>query len=165
MLDRLSEAFAAQRAFIDDADTNCARRSRSCRALGTTGGRPCSGRRLELVLDELSRMNRIVRDLQAPTKANQPGFVHPEPVELGGLFDELLVKAGAPDQHWELAHRDRGIVVVDRQRVTQAMLQPPPTQPDTARMTAASISGTYRGDTVELFVADSGPAFPRIATR
>ena len=79
---------------------------------------------LELVLDELSRMNRIVRDLQALTKASQPGFVHPEPVELGGLLDELLVKAGALEiSTGELAHRDRGIVVVDRQRVTQAMLQ------------------------------------------
>ncbi|HPJ18729.1 MAG TPA: HAMP domain-containing sensor histidine kinase [Actinomycetota bacterium] len=164
MLDRLSEAFAAQRAFIDDAGHELRTPLTIVQGhLELLEDDPVQrAATLELVLDELSRMNRIVRDLQALTKANQPGFVHPEPVELGGLLDELLVKAGAlGDQHWELAHRDRGIVVVDRQRVTQAMLQ---LAANAARHSphdgSIHIGGRIVGDTVELFVADSGPGIP-----
>src|SRR5690606_26490192 len=81
---------------------------------------------------------------------------------LGGLLDELLVKANAlGDRRWELQVRENVTVMLDRQRITQAMLQ---LSENAVRHTrpgdAIRIGGHLIGDQVELFVADSGPGIP-----
>lgn len=164
MLDRLSEAFAAQRAFIDDAGHELRTPLTIVQGhLELLEDDPQQrALTLELVLDELARMNRIVHDLQTLTKATEPGFVRPEPVELGGLLDEVMVKASAlGDKRWDLAERGTGTVLIDRQRVTQAMLQLASNavkhSPDGGSI---RIGGRIVGTDVELFVADSGPGIP-----
>ena len=79
MLDRLSEAFAAQRAFIDDAGHELRTPLTIVQGhLELLEDDPAQrALTVELVLDELARMNRIVHDLQTLTKATEPGFVHP----------------------------------------------------------------------------------------
>ncbi|MEI2786660.1 MAG: ATP-binding protein [Candidatus Nanopelagicales bacterium] len=163
MLERLEGAFAAQRAFIDDAGHELRTPLTIVQGhLELLEDDPVQREQtLALVLDELARMNRIVHDLQTLTKANQPDFVRAEPCDLDALLDEILVKASAlGDRRWELvstvAH-----VEVDRQRITQAMLQ---LADNAVRHTRAGmpiiIGGRIRGDEVELWVGDSGPGIP-----
>ena len=79
MLDRLGEAFAAQRAFIDDAGHELRTPLTIVQGhLELLEDDPEQrAATVALVLDELARMNRIVHDLQTLTKASQPGFVQP----------------------------------------------------------------------------------------
>jgi signal transduction histidine kinase len=83
-------------------------------------------------------------------------------VDLGGLLDELLVKANAlGDRRWELHHRDNVTVMLDRQRITQAMLQLAENAVrHTQRGDTIRIGGHLVGTDVELLVCDSGPGIP-----
>jgi signal transduction histidine kinase len=164
MLDRLGEAFAAQRSFIDDAGHELRTPLTIIQGhLELLEDDPVHrAATVDLVLDELSRMNRIVHDLQTLTKATQPGFIHMDTVDLGGLLDELLVKANAlGDRRWELHHRDNVTVMLDRQRITQAMLQLAENAVrHTQRGDTIRIGGHLVGTDVELLVCDSGPGIP-----
>ncbi|MEZ5185515.1 MAG: HAMP domain-containing sensor histidine kinase [Candidatus Nanopelagicales bacterium] len=160
MLDRLEEAFASQREFIDDAGHELRTPLTIVQGhLELLEDDPEQrDQTLALVLDELARMNRIVHDLQTLTKANQPGFVRPGMCTLGGLLDEILVKASAlGDRRWELEPADAE-VVVDRQRITQAMLQ---LAHNAVRHTEPGqeieIGGRVVGGDLQLWVGDSGP--------
>jgi len=164
MLDRLGDAFAAQRAFIDDAGHELRTPLTIVQGhLELLEDDPEQrADTVALVLDELARMNRIVHDLQTLTKASQPGFVRLESVELGGLLDELLVKANAlGDRRWELSPTQNVTVMIDRQRLTQAMLQ---LADNAVRHTHSGdvirIGARLVGQSVEFFVADSGPGIP-----
>jgi signal transduction histidine kinase len=77
-----------------------------------------------LVLDELDRMTRIVDDLLLLAKAEAPDFLHLDTVDVAALTDELRTKLeGLPTRAWALDGRGRGVVVADRQRLTQALMQ------------------------------------------
>jgi two-component system OmpR family sensor kinase len=165
MLDRLEDAFAAQRAFIDDAGHEL--RTPLTIAQGhlelIDGDAPQEQEAtVALVLDELGRMNRIVRDLQTLTRSHSPGFVHPEPTDLSVLMDELLVKASALGaRDWRLDEGPPGTVLIDRQRITQAMMQ---LAENAVRHTTGGdvirLSAAVRGSDLVLTVADSGPGIP-----
>ncbi len=76
-----------------------------------------------LVLDELTRMGRIVDDLQVLADANQPDFVRFEPVDLGVLTHELVAKASAlGDRRWTVDATSDGTVLADRHRLTEAVM-------------------------------------------
>jgi two-component system OmpR family sensor kinase len=105
MLDRLAGAFAAQRAFIDDAGHELRTPITIVRGhLELMGDDPQDRREtVALVIDELDRMARIVADLLLLAKAEQPDFVQLEPVEIRDLTTELLMKARAlGDRDWRL---------------------------------------------------------------
>lgn len=163
MLERLDEAFAAQREFVDDAGHELRTPLTIVQGhLELLEDDPEQREQtLALVLDELARMNRIVHDLQTLTKANQPGFVRPEACDLDALLDEILVKASAlGERRWELQGCAASILI-DKQRVTQAMLQLASnavrhTRPGDTIM----IGATVRAEAVELWVGDSGPGIP-----
>lgn len=163
MLERLQGAFAAQRAFIDDAGHELRTPLTIVQGhLELLDEDPVQREQtLALVLDELARMNRIVHDLQTLTRANQPGFVRPEPCDLESLLDEILVKASTlGDRRWDLQSCP-ATVVVDKQRITQAMLQ---MAANAVRHTEPGqpirIGARIRPGTVDVFVGDSGPGIP-----
>jgi two-component system OmpR family sensor kinase len=125
MLDRLQAAFAAQRTFIDDAGHEL--RTPITVIMGQLelmGDDPGDrARTLAVVDDELQRMSRMVDDLLLLAKAEQPDFVEREPVELSDFTTELLVKARTlGDRGWRLDECAVGMVDLDPQRLTQAML-------------------------------------------
>lgn len=73
--------------------------------------------------DELDRMNRFVTDLLLLAKAEQPDFLTLESVELNSLTEELYNKAKAlAVRQWRLDATGMGQIVVDRQRLTQAII-------------------------------------------
>lgn len=128
MLDRLQEAFASQRAFVDDAGHELRTPLTIVRGhlellQGATDPEDRS-QLMTVISDELARMARIVHDLQTLTKASQPGFVRRAPVDVADLVDDVLVRARAlADRDWRLDARCEGVIEADRDRVTQALIQ------------------------------------------
>ncbi|HEX2110233.1 MAG TPA: ATP-binding protein [Gaiellaceae bacterium] len=126
MLDRLERAFEAQRRFVDDAGHELRTPLTIARGhLELLGDDPEERRQtVGLVLDELDRMRRIVDDLLLLAKHEQPDFLDLETVEIGAMTDELHAKVSAlAPRDWTVERRGRGVVVADRQRVTQAVVQ------------------------------------------
>ena len=126
MLDRLQRAFDAQRQFIDDAGHEL--RTPLTIVLGNLDLLPedPDERRetIALLTDELERMSRLVRDLLLLAGREQAEFLQLETVDVAELTDELAAKAAALALRGFLVEsRGQGIVVADRQRLTQAVLQ------------------------------------------
>lgn len=125
MLDRIEAAFASQRDFINDAGHELRTPITIIRGhlelLGDDPQERCET--IELVTDELDRMNRFVNDLLILAKAEQPNFLNLETVDIGSLTEELYTKATAlADRDWRLDKKALGYIVADRQRLTQAIM-------------------------------------------
>jgi signal transduction histidine kinase len=126
MLDRLERAFASQRRFVDDAGHELKTPLTIVRGhLELLEDDPRERREtLALVMDELDRMGRIIQDLLLLAKREQPDFLDLATVEVGGLTDDVQAKVTAlAAREWVLEGRGRGVIVADRQRLTQALLQ------------------------------------------
>lgn len=164
MLDRLEEAFAVQRQFIDDAGHELRTPITVIRGhLELLEEDPAEREKtLALVNDELERMSRIVDDLLILAKAERPDFLRLDTVELSSLTEEMLAKATAlASRDWRLDHAARGRVVVDRQRLTQAMIQL--AQNATAHTDEGdqiSLGSDISDGQARLWVRDTGPGIP-----
>jgi signal transduction histidine kinase len=126
MLGRLERAFASQRRFLDDAGHELRTPLTIVRGhLELLEEDPAERREtLALVVDELDRMGRIVGDLLLLAKREQPDFLDLAAVEVGALTEELHAKATAlAPRDWVLERVGRGVIVADRQRLTQAVVQ------------------------------------------
>jgi two-component system, OmpR family, sensor kinase len=78
---------------------------------------------MPLVLDELSRMGRLVDDLQSLVEAEGPDFLQPESVDAELLAHELVAKASAlGDRAWRLDHASGSAFDADKHRLTEAVL-------------------------------------------
>jgi signal transduction histidine kinase len=160
MLDRLEQAFAAQRRFLDDAGHELRTPITVVRGhLELMGDDPADRRdTIALVTDELDRMSRIVDDLIVLAKAEQPDFLTLAPVDLADLTVEVVTKARAlGPRRWTVARLAEVTVLADGQRLTQALIQ----------LAANAVQHTGDGDSVavgsaaesgrvRLWVADSG---------
>ena len=161
MLDRLDASFTNQRQFLDDAGHELRTPITIARGhLELLGDDPQEQQEtVALVLDELSRMSRIVNDLLLLAKAEEPDFLEPAPVDLDVLTDELVAKTRAlGDRDWVLESRGDGVVEADRQRLTQAVVQ----------LAQNAVQHTTEGDEIalgtsqeagelRLWVRDTGP--------
>ena len=126
MLDRLERAFDAQRHFLDDAGHELRTPLTIIRGHLEVlpDDPPARQRTLELVLDEVKRMGRMVDDLILLAKSDEPDFLRVEPVDVEALTNELHAKAsGLGARTWRMDAVGRGIIVADRQRLTQAVVQ------------------------------------------
>jgi two-component system OmpR family sensor kinase len=164
MLDRLERAFGGQRRFVADAGHELRTPLTIVRGhIELLDATPESRREtLELVTDELDRMARIVDDLLVLAKHEQPDFLHLATVDLGQLTDELEQKVQAlGDRPWTVEARGRGVIVADRQRLTQAVVQLAENavrySPDGEPVALGSnvVDGEAR-----LWVRDRGPGIP-----
>ncbi len=125
MLDRLQTAFASQRNFINDASHELRTPITIIRGhLELLGDDPQERREtVELVTDELDRMSRFVDDLLLLAKAEQPNFLDLQIVDINSLTEELYTKAIAlAERDWRLENLGVGLMVADRHRLTQAMM-------------------------------------------
>ncbi|MBW4575633.1 MAG: HAMP domain-containing histidine kinase [Aphanothece sp. CMT-3BRIN-NPC111] len=125
MLDRLQSAFASQRDFINDAGHELRTPLTIIRGhLELLEDNPQERQEtLEVVMDELDRMNRFVDDLILLAKAEQPDFLVLKTVDISSLTEELYIKAKAlADRDWRLESKGKGLIVADRQRITQAVM-------------------------------------------
>ncbi|GLF94127.1 sensor histidine kinase [Streptomyces yaizuensis] len=161
MLDRLERAFAAQREFVDDAGHELRTPITIVRGhLELMGDDPAEREEtVRIVMEELDRMSRIVEDLLLLAKAERPDFVTPEAVQLGELTADVFVKARAlGDRTWQLAETVDAEVLLDSQRITQAMVQLAQNAVQhTIPGQRVAIGSRSLEDGIELYVADSGP--------
>jgi two-component system, OmpR family, sensor kinase len=163
MLDRLQHAFATQRRFLNDVGHELRTPITIVRGhLEVLGDDPAERREtVALVLDELERMRRLVDDLVVLARAEQPDFLDLAPIEVGDLAREIIRKAERlADRAWRLDTGDSGVIVADRQRLTQAAIQ----------LAHNAVQHTGTGDTITLgvdlidhearfWVRDAGPGF------
>jgi two-component system OmpR family sensor kinase len=166
MLDRIESAFDSQREFVDDAGHELRTPLTIIRGhLELLAYEKDPHEResiMILVADELSRMSRIVSDLQLLTKANSNHFIEVGPIDTGDFVVELLDKVKAlGDRTWIIDSKVEGVVVADRQRITQAMIQLASnaaqyTQPGQEIGLGISCDETN----CDLWVRDTGPGVP-----
>lgn len=131
MLDRLQAAFVGQRQFLDDAGHELRTPLTVLQGhleLLDAGDPTEVAETRALLLDEVDRMSRLVSDLILLAKSDRPDFLTLGETDLADLVTSVLAKARAlGDRRWLLdaeTHATNGHpVVVDEQRLTQALLQ------------------------------------------
>jgi signal transduction histidine kinase len=165
MLERLEEAFGTQRRFVDDAGHELRTPITVIRGhLELLDEDPWERRKtLALIMDELDRMQRIVNDLLVLAKAEQPDFLNLDTVDLATLTEEIHAKTG-PIAHrdWRLERVGRGVVVADRQRLTQAVMQLAHNAAQhTTEGDLIGLGSTVADGEARLWVRDTGPGIPR----
>jgi two-component system, OmpR family, sensor kinase len=161
MLDRLEAAFATQKSFLSDAGHELRTPITIIRGhLELMDDDPEQRREtVALVMDELERMSRLVDDLLLLARARRPDFLRPEVVDVDDLTRELFAKAsGLAQREWRLEEVGAGLIVADRQRITQALMN----------LSQNAVQHTDDGDAIELgsrldngvvhlWVRDTGP--------
>jgi signal transduction histidine kinase len=164
MLDRLDAAFESQRAFVSDAGHELRTPITIIRGHLELLDRQLPERHetIELVIDELARMSRIVDDLLTLAKAERNDFLELEDLDLDVLTEELLSKAEAlAPRRWELEQLGVGRITADRQRLTQAVMN----------LAGNAVKATQEGDLIRigsalangharLWVRDTGTGIP-----
>ncbi len=164
MLARLETAFETQRRFVDDAGHELRTPITIVRGHLELLEEDPEERRvtLELVLDELDRMARIVNDMLTLAKWERPDFLAPAEVDVGALTDDVGAKAEAlGERRWELDARAEGVVVADRQRVTQAVMQLAQNAVEhTSPGDEIALGSRVAGGELRLWVRDTGPGIP-----
>jgi two-component system OmpR family sensor kinase len=128
MLDRLTEAFAAQRAFVADAShelrTPLTVIAGQLEVLARQADPPAEEvRRVErLVQAEIARIGRLVDDLLLLAKSEQREFLHVEAIELPAYVTELWDGMGlVASRRFELGRVPSGTLHADPDRLTQAL--------------------------------------------
>lgn len=164
MLDRLEAVFERQREFLQDVGHEL--RVPLTIAVGqleVLSDDPAdASRTIELVIDELERASRIVDDLRVLAEAEDPRFVEPALVELGPLTSELMAKVCvlAP-RSWRLDETGEATIVVDRDRLTQAVMNLAQNAvQNTEPGDVVTLGTAIADDEVRVWVRDSGPGIP-----
>jgi len=164
MLDRLEEAFRVQRQFVDDAGHELRTPITIIRGhLEVADADPEERQKTTaLVMDELDRMSRIVNDLLLLAKARQPDFLDLDTVDLRTLTKDLHAKATAlGPREWRLEDVGRGLVVADRQRLTQALMQLAQNATEhTSPGAEIALGSAVANGWATLWVRDSGTGIP-----
>lgn len=164
MLDRLEEAFRIQRQFVDDAGHELRTPITIIRGhLEVTEDDPDERLKTNaLVMDELDRMNRIVNDLLLLAKAKQPDFLDLATVDLRALTEDLHAKATAlATREWSLEEVGQGMIVADRQRLTQAVVQLAQNATEhTSDGAKIALGSSVANAQARLWVRDSGAGIP-----
>lgn len=164
MLERLEQAFATQRRFIDDAGHELRTPITVIRGhLDVMGDDPDDRRRtLEVISDELERMSRLVDDMLTLARADQPDFLRPRPVDVDELTMRMIDTArGLAARDWRLESAAHGRATLDEQRLMQAVLQ----------LAANAVRHTRDADPIALgsaisdgeirfWIRDNGPGIP-----
>lgn len=167
MLDRLEGAFSLQRRFLDDIGHELHTPITIIRGhlevAATTEQDPAEeAESLALVLDELDRMQRMVDDLLTLARAERPGFLAIDTVELADLTDEVLSRATVlGERQWRLDAVATGAIHADRQRLLQAAMN---LVSNAVRYTAegatVAIGSSLSEREARLWVRDDGPGIP-----
>jgi two-component system OmpR family sensor kinase len=171
MLDRLTEAFAGQRAFVADAShelrTPLTVIQGQLEVLCAQDSPPASEmRRVErLVQAEIARISRLVDDLLLLAKTEQGEFLRIEPIDLPGFVDDLWhATTLLANRHFQLDPVPAGTLLADPDRLAQAL----------RNLLANAIEHTAPGqgrvhlqvrrvanDSVQFAVEDDGPGIPQ----
>ena len=126
MLDRIEEAFSAQKKVIDDASHELRTPITIIRGhLETMESDPEDrARTIALLLDELDRMSRLVDDLLLLARSQRSDLLDLSLVDVEKLTADIHAKAsGLGAREWVMVEAAKGWVEGDAQRLTQAVIQ------------------------------------------
>lgn len=170
MLDRLTAAFAGQRAFVADAShelrTPLTVISGQIELLaGQENPSSEELRRVQkLVQAEIARISRLVDDLLLLAKAEQDQFLRIEPIDFQAFIDELWHGITTlADRRFQLDPVPAGTLLADPDRLTQALRNlltnaiAHTTQPSGLVRLSAELA---KGKRIVLVVQDDGPGIP-----
>ncbi|GAX37725.1 sensor histidine kinase [Nodularia sp. NIES-3585] len=166
MMDRLESAFASQREFVNDAGHELRTPITIIRGhLELMGDDPQEQQEtLALVISELDRMSRLVDDLILLAKAERADFLQITTVNVAELTEELFIKAQAlGERDWQLDAVAKGQIVVDRHRITEAVmnLAQNATQ-HTGKSDTICIGSAIAKGKVRFWIRDTGEGIPLV---
>jgi signal transduction histidine kinase len=122
------------------------------------------GRDIQVVIGELSRLRRISERLLVIAAAEDPGFLHPEPVALDQLTMEVIRRwRPTAARRWQLGKLDQVTVRADRERLDlalDALLENAVRHTGTDDVIQLSVIRGWPGMPVRVIVADSGSGIP-----
>jgi signal transduction histidine kinase len=126
------------------------------------------GNDIGVVLGELTRLRRIAERLLVIAAAEDPEFLHPEPVALDSFTMDVLRRwRPTAERHWQLGRLDKVTVIADRERLglaVDALLENAvrhTVSGDVIKLSVtASPGGPGSGGEVRLTVADGGSGIP-----
>jgi signal transduction histidine kinase len=160
MLDRLQTAFESQQEFIKDAGHELRTPITIIRGyLETLKYRPDRQEQtIMLAIDELDRMNRLVNDLLLLAKSERPDFLRLNSEALDWLTEELYLKVRSlANRQWKLESKGLSSVQVDRQRITQAVMNLVQNAiRHTEQGDAITLGSSVRENQAHIWVSDTG---------
>lgn len=164
MMDRLEAAFGSHREFVNDAGHELRTPLTIIRGhLELMGDDPDEQQEtLAIVMSELDRMSRLVDDMILLAKAERADFLHLATVDAAELTEELFAKATAlAERDWQLDEVARGKIVVDRERITEAVMN---LAQNAAQHTCdedmIALGSTIARGKVRFWVRDTGEGIP-----
>lgn len=166
MLDRLEAAYEDQRQFVDDAGHELRTPITVVRGqleLLESSTPEERARSIELATAELDRMARMVNDLLTLAVADAGGFLHPTEVDVAELTIDIDDKAQTISDRLRLVDVAEGTVVLDEQRVTEAILELYGNALRYSEGTidlASEFAGTGPDRVLRIWVRDHGPGVP-----
>ena len=161
MMERIENSFIIQRNFISDAGhelrtpVTIIRGHLELMDIDT----PEQQETIDLTIEELDRMNRLIEDLVLLAKAERPDFLQIETIELTsfvtGLFDKLQTLG---ERNWHLDNQIlSGKMTGDRQRITQAIINLASNAVQHTVVDSLIVFGAkIKGDRVEFWIRDTG---------
>jgi len=174
MLDRLEKAFLTRRDFLNDVSHELRTPITIIRgSLELMGEDPTERREvLALVTEELDRMARLVNDLLVLARAEQPGFLQVQPVDIAELTESVVGKLrGLAPRDWRVEAVAPVTIQADRDRLTQALVNLASNAvAQTSDGDPIHLGSSNGGGDVKLWVRDEGPGLdpavqPRIFER
>jgi two-component system OmpR family sensor kinase len=170
MLDRLTDAFAGQRAFVADASHELRTPLTVIRGqLEVLADQPHPSseevRRVEqLVQSEVARVTRLVDDLMLLAKTEQTEFLRLAWIDLAPYIQELWDGVSlVADREFELSAVPTGMLRADPDRLAQALrnlvgnaIEHTPPETGTVRMSVQSVPPAG----IRFIVEDDGPGIP-----
>ena len=164
MMERLETAFDTQRNFINDAGHELKTPITIIRGhLELMDDDPQEQQKtINLVMDELDRMNRLVGDLVLLAKTERPDFLLLETIDLASFNPELFKKIQALGQrNWRLDNTSDGQIIGDRQRLTQAIINLANNAVQHTAVNDLIVFGSnLKSDKVEFWITDTGEGIP-----
>jgi signal transduction histidine kinase len=159
---------ATQRRFLQDAShqlrtpITIALGHAELLARGLTGRQ--EGHDIQVVLGELSRLRRIAERLLVIAAAEDPEFLHPEPVSLDSFTMEILRRwRPTANRRWQLGRLDKVTTQADKERLglaIDALLENAVRHTGDGDVIKLSIMAAGAGLPVRMVVADAGQGIP-----
>ncbi|MEO0349220.1 MAG: HAMP domain-containing sensor histidine kinase [Cyanobacteria bacterium P01_A01_bin.15] len=164
MMNRLQRSFDSQRNFINDAGHELRTPITIIRGhLELMGDDPDEqAETIDIVIDELDRMGRLVNDLILLVKSEHPNFLRLETVTVEELVTHVFTKAQTlAERDWHLSVETTVRIVADPQRLTGALLNLLNNAAQHTQLGDRIELGCRRRDAqVEFWVKDTGVGIP-----